>query len=180
MKDNSRRSFVKTSAATGLTFTFAGLIRAHGAPAGGTTSGQTTAPQTTVQTYTSTTQTTGGQVTKIKSKTYAITLQSQKHTGSAPTAEEYMQSQAYIDDKDTIEQAWPENHDPENDQRATLVDTDYIEVPNNYVVKSGFPSSMTSPAVDDITPQIVQDGNGWKAVFTFNSIKTWEYEAPTS
>lgn len=31
MKDNSRRNFVKQTAATGLTFTFAGLIRAHGA-----------------------------------------------------------------------------------------------------------------------------------------------------
>lgn len=37
MKDHSRRSFVKTSAATGLTFTFAGLIRAHGQSGGGTT-----------------------------------------------------------------------------------------------------------------------------------------------
>jgi hypothetical protein len=34
MKDSSRRSFVKTSAATGLTFTFAGLIRAHGQSGG--------------------------------------------------------------------------------------------------------------------------------------------------
>lgn len=30
MKNQSRRNFVKTSAATGLTFTFVGLIRAHG------------------------------------------------------------------------------------------------------------------------------------------------------
>jgi hypothetical protein len=37
MKDSSRRSFVKTSAATGLTFTFAGLIRAHGQSGGGNT-----------------------------------------------------------------------------------------------------------------------------------------------
>lgn len=37
MKDNSRRNFVKTSAATGLTFTFAGLIRAHGQSGGGNT-----------------------------------------------------------------------------------------------------------------------------------------------
>lgn len=37
MNDHSRRSFVKTSAATGLTFTFAGLIRAHGQSGGGTT-----------------------------------------------------------------------------------------------------------------------------------------------
>jgi len=37
MKDNSRRTFVKQTAATGLTFTFAGLIRAHGQSGGGTT-----------------------------------------------------------------------------------------------------------------------------------------------
>jgi hypothetical protein len=37
MKDSSRRSFVKTSAATGLTFTFAGLISAHGQSGGGNT-----------------------------------------------------------------------------------------------------------------------------------------------
>ena len=46
MKDNSRRSFVKKTAATGLTFTFAGLIRAHGESGGGETTFLTTVDTT--------------------------------------------------------------------------------------------------------------------------------------
>lgn len=55
MKDHSRRSFVKTSAATGLTFTFAGLIRAHGQSGGGTTWNQEATFGTTWATDVSTT-----------------------------------------------------------------------------------------------------------------------------
>ena len=55
MKDSSRCTFVKQTAATGLTFTFAGLIRAHGQTGGNTTWQATTSPETTDATTTVTT-----------------------------------------------------------------------------------------------------------------------------
>ena len=80
MKDSSRRTFVKQTAATGLTFTFAGLIRAHGQTGGGSTSNTT---------WNTTENTTWSPDIDIYGSTYDTTFDSSFETSWSPDIDIY-------------------------------------------------------------------------------------------